>query len=519
MSLRSRLEEKRPFLYVPRSFAPGRHSLLSPLELASESDLAPRAQASFSEALAEAVDLETDARKLSALRARLESALKKRLDRARRLEEKLRGDQASLEEPSALRRRGELLLAGLTRARKTGDGRAVVVPDLFQVEEKDIEIEIDPRLSLPKNAERFFTRARKAERAGVELARRLETVGTDVSLWEGFECDLRDAASVVELLALEREAREEGLSIAPSGKPSKRRPPEALGPRAFRSHRGSAILVGRSGRSNDELTFEVAKPHDLWFHAAGVPGAHVVLRAPSGATADEREIREAAELAAYFSKAREDTAVDVIVTERRHVSRVKGAPRGLVKLAWRRGSPRSEGEPSIPDNMVGMKAEILAVGEELLAPGRVETNSLYLTEKLAAIGVPVGFRGIVGDEEGAVAAANARISFWCPEGSGPRTTIAPGMPPAARSVSRCGSTREFSKACGGVSRSAGSRCPRSIGSRPWFPRARRSSRTGEGPRPGSSSRPLTLLGEESWCSFRDLPASSSRCSRSRSSRG
>ncbi|HLE70989.1 MAG TPA: competence/damage-inducible protein A [Vicinamibacteria bacterium] len=52
-----------------------------------------------------------------------------------------------------------------------------------------------------------------------------------------------------------------------------------------------------------------------------------------------------------------------------------------------------------------MQAEILAVGEELLAPGRVETNSLYLTEKLAAVGVPVGFRGIVGDEEGRIAAA------------------------------------------------------------------------------------------------------------------
>jgi nicotinamide-nucleotide amidase len=55
--------------------------------------------------------------------------------------------------------------------------------------------------------------------------------------------------------------------------------------------------------------------------------------------------------------------------------------------------------------MVGMHAEILAVGEELLAPGRVETNSLYLTEKLAAIGVPVDFRGIVGDEEGRLASA------------------------------------------------------------------------------------------------------------------
>jgi predicted ribosome quality control (RQC) complex YloA/Tae2 family protein len=53
----------------------------------------------------------------------------------------------------------------------------------------------------------------------------------------------------------------------------------------------------------------------------------------SGGTADEGEIREAAELAAYYSKARESTAVDVIATERRNVSRIKGAPRGLVKLS------------------------------------------------------------------------------------------------------------------------------------------------------------------------------------------
>jgi predicted ribosome quality control (RQC) complex YloA/Tae2 family protein len=333
MRVRSRLEEKRPFLYVPRSPSSARHSLPSPLELASESELAPRAHASFSEALLEAVSLETEVRKLSALRARLESALKKRLDRARRLEEKLRGDEASLEEPPSLRRRGELLLAALSRARKTGDGRSVVLPDIFDSEEKEVEIEIDPRLSLPKNAERFFNRARRAERARVELAKRLEAVGKEVSFWEGFECDLRDASTAVELEALEREAGDEGLSFPLAGKPAKRRPPEALGPRSFRSYRGSAILVGRSGRSNDELTFDVAKPHDLWFHASGAPGAHVVLRVSSGETADEREIREAAELAAYYSKRREDTAVDVIVTERRNVSRIKGAPRGLVKLA------------------------------------------------------------------------------------------------------------------------------------------------------------------------------------------
>lgn len=55
--------------------------------------------------------------------------------------------------------------------------------------------------------------------------------------------------------------------------------------------------------------------------------------------------------------------------------------------------------------MSGVRAEILAVGEELLSPGRVETNSIYLTEKLSAIGVPVAFRGIVGDGEGEIASA------------------------------------------------------------------------------------------------------------------
>jgi predicted ribosome quality control (RQC) complex YloA/Tae2 family protein len=331
MKVRSRLEEKRPFLYLPRPPSKGR-ALLSPFELWSEEALEPKEHATFSGALAEAVSLESDARKLSSLRSRLEGALGKKLERSRRLESKLESDRSSLDDPERLRRQGELLLAGLTRARKSTGGKSVFVPDLFGSEER--EIEIDPRIPLPRNAERFFTRARKSERAKEALEVRLEAVRRDLSFWEGFECDLRDASTLAELESLEREATEEGLTFPPSGRPSrKERASSALGPRSFRSHRGSAILVGRSGRSNDELTFDVAKPHDLWFHAAGVPGAHVVLRVSSGETRDERELREAAELAAYYSKARESTAVDVMVTERRNVSRIKGAPRGLVKVA------------------------------------------------------------------------------------------------------------------------------------------------------------------------------------------
>jgi predicted ribosome quality control (RQC) complex YloA/Tae2 family protein len=334
MTVRSRLLEKRPFVYVPAAPSPGRPTVVSPIPLASAGELLSHEHPSFSSAMAEAVAVEGEARRISALRSRIESAVGRRLDRLRRLKVKLESDRSSPEEPAELRRRGELLLAGLTQARRGEDGRTVVLPDLFDPRQTEVELEVDPRLSLPKNAERFFHRARKAERAEVELGRRLEEVAKEIAFWEGFECDLRDAAAAVELEALECEALDEGLSLPlQPGRRERVRLSPAPGPRSFRSHRGREILVGRSGRGNDALTFDVAKPHDLWFHASGVAGAHVVLRTSPPEPADEREIREAAELAAYFSKARGSTSVDVMVTERRYVSRIKGAPRGLVKVA------------------------------------------------------------------------------------------------------------------------------------------------------------------------------------------
>jgi predicted ribosome quality control (RQC) complex YloA/Tae2 family protein len=333
--VRARLDEKRPFLYAPLADSKDARTLLSPLELSSVGgDLRPREHRSFSSALAEAVAIESEARARSMARGRLESALERERSRLLRLDEKLAAEESSREDPDELRRRGELLLAGLSRARRSADGKTVALPDLFAPVERETEIEIDPRRSLPKNAERFFDRARRAERAGVELSKRRESVSKGIARWEAFAFDLRDARTLEELETLAGEAAEEGLRLPESAKSAPRkRPAEPLGPRKFQTGRGAVILVGRSGRSNDELTFEVASPQDLWLHARGVPGAHVVLRARPGEAPEEAEIQEAAELAAYFSKSREDSYVDVIVTERRHVSRIRGAPRGLVKVS------------------------------------------------------------------------------------------------------------------------------------------------------------------------------------------
>ncbi len=85
------------------------------------------------------------------------------------------------------------------------------------------------------------------------------------------------------------------------------------------------MLVGRNARENHHLTFRVARAEDLWLHARDVPGSHVVLRDDEG-RAGADDLREAAEVAAFFSEARGESLVDVHVTRRKHVKPARGGP-------------------------------------------------------------------------------------------------------------------------------------------------------------------------------------------------
>jgi hypothetical protein len=110
---------------------------------------------------------------------------------------------------------------------------------------------------------------------------------------------------------------------------------ERLPYKSYRSSGGIDILVGRGARSNDELTYEIAKPDDVWLHARDVTGAHVVLRWSQEGAPPARDLHEAAALAAWYSRARGSTVVPVDWTRRRHVRRARGGPpgRALVERA------------------------------------------------------------------------------------------------------------------------------------------------------------------------------------------
>jgi predicted ribosome quality control (RQC) complex YloA/Tae2 family protein len=103
----------------------------------------------------------------------------------------------------------------------------------------------------------------------------------------------------------------------------------------YRSFRvaGWDVLVGKGAAANDELTFRVAKPGDLWLHASGFAGSHVIIRIPAGAELPREVIERAAQLAAYHSKAREASGkVAVHVCRVADVRKPPRAPAGQVQL-------------------------------------------------------------------------------------------------------------------------------------------------------------------------------------------
>jgi predicted ribosome quality control (RQC) complex YloA/Tae2 family protein len=93
---------------------------------------------------------------------------------------------------------------------------------------------------------------------------------------------------------------------------------------------GARIFVGRSPRENLEVTFRIAKPDDLWFHARGIPGSHVVLQPAPGEPAADADMDRAADFAALHSRARSSQRVEIDYTERKYVRKQRDAAPGMV---------------------------------------------------------------------------------------------------------------------------------------------------------------------------------------------
>jgi predicted ribosome quality control (RQC) complex YloA/Tae2 family protein len=195
---------------------------------------------------------------------------------------------------------------------------------------RTVLIELDPTTSPPELAQRLFQKSKRLKR-GLDVApHRLEAVESELEALEHLKqhFDHQTPETLVAKLA--------GLGIAttsPKEEARERRKAGGRSPyREFAATDGTQVLVGRSAADNDRLTLRVARPQDLWLHARGVTGAHVVVPLAKGKSCSPEALVDAATLAAHFSDLRGELVVDVLYAPRRFVHKRKGSAMGSVSL-------------------------------------------------------------------------------------------------------------------------------------------------------------------------------------------
>jgi predicted ribosome quality control (RQC) complex YloA/Tae2 family protein len=222
---------------------------------------------------------------------------------------------------------GSILMANLNLIEKGLE--EVELVNVFSEKGEKIKIKLDPSLSPVENAQMYFEKAKKT-RASLKIAQeRLERLKFEIKQLENL---LDELASCENFDALKK-FKEKNLEELKKFGIVKDKIVEKIGGkfRRFIVDGGFEVWVGKDAKSNELLTFKFSDKEDLWFHARGTSGAHVVLktgrRQPS-----KKAIEQAGSIAAYFSQARTSRLVPVVVTKRKYVRKPKGAPEGTVAV-------------------------------------------------------------------------------------------------------------------------------------------------------------------------------------------
>ena len=213
-------------------------------------------------------------REASSLRQLLVSALKKATARAERRQEAVSGDVAGAERGDEYRLAGDLLLANKHRITK-GQERA----ELPGYDGKQVSIPLDPARSPAENAKRYFQRYKKAKAGLAMMRERLAEAREEAAFLRTVREDLEAAEDREGLLAVRSLLAQRGYVRDAAGKSAGKR---AAASPPFRTieFEGWHILVGKSAAGNDYITMRLARPDDLWLHAEGMSGSHVVVRNP-----------------------------------------------------------------------------------------------------------------------------------------------------------------------------------------------------------------------------------------------
>lgn len=256
------------------------------------------------------------AQQASDLIHRVQSELEKNIKKLAKQQDEL----LATENAEEFRQKGELLTTYLSMVPNNQD---VVVLDNYYTNQT-IEISLDRALTPNQNAQRYFKKYQKLKEAVKHLKGIISDTENTITYLESVETSLNHA-SMEDINDIREELVETGfIKRRAHDKQHKRKKPEQY----LASDGKTIIMVGRNNLQNDELTFKMARKGELWFHAKDIPGSHVLIR--DNLNPSDEVKTEAAELAAYYSKARLSNLVQVDMIEAKKLNKPSGTKPGFV---------------------------------------------------------------------------------------------------------------------------------------------------------------------------------------------
>ena len=226
------------------------------------------------------------------------------------------------------KKKGELLTANIYAVvQGTNTFRTV---DFYDENMGEIDISLDPTKTPAENAQRYFSKYNKAKRTLVALEVQEKQNQEELIYLESVLNALDSADDDADLSEIRAELAESGYMKRSVSKKGKQNKPKKSKPMHFVSSDGYEIYVGKSNLQNDELTLHFADSTDLWMHTKDIPGSHVIIRTNGQAEVPAKTLEEAANLAAYYSKAKNSSMVPVDYTQKKNVKKPNGAKPGMV---------------------------------------------------------------------------------------------------------------------------------------------------------------------------------------------
>ena len=279
---------------------------------------------SFCEALDTFYGKKTWEDNLNAIKRETEKTLTNALKRTRKKIAEQKIEMQTAVDREKIKEKADLITANIGII-KQGEKLARVI-NYYDPDMPEITIELDPALAPQKNAQKLYKKYARLKSAEYHLRQQIEKNENEENYLESLIYSLKAAATVKDADDVKNEAREAGFIKKDSKKIKK---PSAAAPRRFVTEGGFEVLCGKNNKENDELTHKLSSKKDIWFHARGVAGSHVVL-VTDGRTPDNIDIEQAASVAAYYCASTGGVSVPVDYTLVKNVKKPNGARPGQV---------------------------------------------------------------------------------------------------------------------------------------------------------------------------------------------